>query len=156
MNGIRAGVQTVDPDLKSSEVTVKGIFEPAKLVEYIYKRTGKHAAIVKTEPSEKKPEEKKEGGGDGEKEKKEGGGEGEKKEGGEGEKKEGGEGDKPKDGGSAAVDEAAAAVVAAAAKLGELTKNPLLYYYPKNQVEYAYAYPPQIFSDENPNACSIM
>lgn len=154
------GVQSVDPDLKSSEVTVKGIFEPAKLVEYIYKRTGKHAAIVKTEPAEKKdekPEEKKPDGGEGEKDKKDGGGEGEKEKkegGGEGEKKEGGGADPPKDGGAAAVDEAAAAVVAAAAKLGELTKNPLLYYYPKYQVEYAY--PPQIFSDENPNACSVM
>ncbi|CAA7400561.1 unnamed protein product [Spirodela intermedia] len=156
------GVQSVDPDLKSSQVTVKGIFEPQKLVEYIYKRTGKHAAIVKTEPADKKPEDKAgdekkaDGGGEGEKEKKDGGGgEGEKKEGGgggEGEKKEGGgEGQKE---GAAAVDEAAAAVVAAAAKLGELTKNPFLYYYPKYQVEYAY--PPQIFSDENPNACSVM
>uniref|UniRef100_A0A2N9GRJ1 HMA domain-containing protein n=1 Tax=Fagus sylvatica TaxID=28930 RepID=A0A2N9GRJ1_FAGSY len=30
-------------------------------------------------------------------------------------------------------------------------------YWPsKHYLEYAYAYPPQIFSDENPNACSIM
>ncbi|CAA6664039.1 unnamed protein product [Spirodela intermedia] len=74
------GVQSVDPDLKSSQVTVKGIFEPQKLVEYIYKRTGKHAAIVKTEPADKKPEDKAgdekkaDGGGEGEKEKKDGGG----------------------------------------------------------------------------------
>ncbi|KAK4588638.1 hypothetical protein RGQ29_019593 [Quercus rubra] len=29
-------------------------------------------------------------------------------------------------------------------------------YLPSKYLEYAYAYPPQIFSDENPNACSVM
>lgn len=51
------GVESAEPDLKGSQVTVKGVFDPPKLVEYVYKRTGKHAAIVKTEP-EKKEEEK--------------------------------------------------------------------------------------------------
>ena len=31
-------------------MTVKGVFEEAKLAEYVYKRTGKHAAIIKSEP----------------------------------------------------------------------------------------------------------
>ncbi|KAL4628094.1 hypothetical protein ACB092_05G211900 [Castanea dentata] len=29
-------------------------------------------------------------------------------------------------------------------------------YWPSKYLEYSYAYPPQIFSDENPNACSVM
>ncbi|KAF8399998.1 hypothetical protein HHK36_015871 [Tetracentron sinense] len=39
------GVEAADPDLKSSQVTVKGVFDPPKLVEFIYKRTGKHAEL---------------------------------------------------------------------------------------------------------------
>ncbi|KAK4395587.1 Heavy metal-associated isoprenylated plant protein 7 [Sesamum angolense] len=57
------GVESAEPDLKSSQVTVKGVFEPEKLAEYVYKRTGKHAAIIKVEPEKKeekgKEEEKK-------------------------------------------------------------------------------------------------
>uniref|UniRef100_A0A453BVF3 HMA domain-containing protein n=1 Tax=Aegilops tauschii subsp. strangulata TaxID=200361 RepID=A0A453BVF3_AEGTS len=44
------GVQSADPDLKASEVTVKGVFEEVKLAEYVHKRTGRHAAIIKSEP----------------------------------------------------------------------------------------------------------
>lgn len=40
----------MDPDLKSSQVSVKGAFDPAALVAYVHRRTGKHAAIVKQEP----------------------------------------------------------------------------------------------------------
>lgn len=39
-------MESAEADLRSSEVRVKGVFEPAKLVGYIYKRTRKHAAIV--------------------------------------------------------------------------------------------------------------
>ncbi|CAN6248363.1 unnamed protein product [Urochloa humidicola] len=102
------GVQSAEPDLKASEVTVKGVFDEAKLAEYVYKRTGKHAAIIKSEPvappetagsDDKAKEEKKAEGGseekkdDGKEEKKdgkEGGGE-EKKEDNKEEKKEGGD-----------------------------------------------------------------
>ena len=45
-----AGVQSADPDLKASEVTGKGVFEEVKLAEYVHKRTGRHAAIIKSEP----------------------------------------------------------------------------------------------------------
>ncbi|CAK9144342.1 unnamed protein product [Ilex paraguariensis] len=41
------GVQTVDPDMKTSLVKVKGVFEPEKLVEFVQKRAGRHAEIVK-------------------------------------------------------------------------------------------------------------
>ena len=73
------GVESAEPDLKNSQVSVKGVFEPAKLVEFVYKRTGKHAAIVKQEPEKKEKveeakDEKKAEEGDKEK-KSDGGGE---------------------------------------------------------------------------------
>ncbi|KAJ0111311.1 hypothetical protein Patl1_01249 [Pistacia atlantica] len=138
------GVEVAEPDLKASEVSVKGVFDPPKLVEYVYKRTGKHAVIVKQEPEKKEEkapeakEEKKEegGGGDGEKEKKSG----------EEENKEKKEGDS---------EEGKAGEVTEETKVVELKKNEYYYYPPRYAME-LYAYPPQIFSDENPNACSVM
>ncbi|KAJ4975042.1 hypothetical protein NE237_008216 [Protea cynaroides] len=134
-----SGVEAADPDLKNSLVTVKGVFDPSKLVEYVYKRTGKHAVIVKQEP-EKKEEKGKEEKGAGE-EKDKGGDGGEKKEG-EGETK------------------AAGGAEEEETKM-EMKKNEFQYYFypqyyqpPKYAMEYVY--PPQIFSDENPNACSVM
>lgn len=88
---------------------VKGIFAPQELVEYVFKKVGKHAEIVKKE-TEKKEEEK---------------------------EKERGEEDKDED----------------ETKV-EVKKNEFYYYYPKYNMDYLY--PPQIFSDENPNACSVM
>ncbi|KAL8140889.1 hypothetical protein V2J09_006910 [Rumex salicifolius] len=142
-------VEVATPDLKNSQVTVKGTFDPPKLVDYIFKRTGKHAEIVK-----QKPEETKEEGGDKAKEGKEG-----KKGQNEEEKKgEDGGGDKAeekKEGGdtkAAAGDEVAEEEV----KVVELKRNEYYYYPPKYAMEMYHAYPPQIFSDENPNACSII
>ncbi|XP_043693206.1 heavy metal-associated isoprenylated plant protein 7-like [Telopea speciosissima] len=109
------GVESVATDIANDQVTVKGVVDPAKLVENVYKRTRKQASIVKEE--EKKEEEKKEDKG------------AEKKE---GEESKGEEDNK------------------ADAKKFE-------YYGPKYYMEYYYASPPdQIFSDENPNACSVM
>lgn len=158
-------MESADPDLKNSQVTVKGVFDPPKLVEYVYKRTGKHAAIVKQEPppAEKKEEDKgkedKKGEEGGEKENKGGDGGGGGGEG-EGEKKEKKEGEDQKGEGKGG-EEAAAAIEET--KVVELKKNEYLYYIPQTQ-RYAmdmyplhpYPYPPQIFSDENPNACSVM
>lgn len=130
------GVQSADPDLKSSQVAVKGVFDPNKLVEYVYKRTGKHAVIVKQEPEKKEGEEKKD-----EKkaeEKKEGE---EKKEDKKEDKK---EGEEKKEGGEEET------------KL-EMKKNEYYYYYNNpNKYMMEPVYAPQIFSDENPNACSVM
>ncbi|XP_062115908.1 heavy metal-associated isoprenylated plant protein 7-like [Humulus lupulus] len=165
------GVESAEPDLKSSQVTVKGALDPSKLVEYVHKRTGKHAVIVKQDPDKKESKEEKkaeEGGGD--KDKKGGdeaaapapaeAGKEDKKEKKEGEN-EGGGGDK-------------GAVVVEENSVVELKKNEFSYYYPQPRYGmemYAYnttvtantynpnaynAYPPQIFSDENPNACSVM
>ncbi|KAL6529106.1 hypothetical protein OROHE_014850 [Orobanche hederae] len=41
------GVQTVDPEMTKNLVTVKGTMDPEKLVEFISKRCGRHATIVK-------------------------------------------------------------------------------------------------------------
>lgn len=113
------GVESVTTDLGNDQVVVKGVLDPQKLVEDVYKRTRKQASIVVKE-EEKKEEEKKE--------------EAKKEEGKEGEKKEGEE-----------------------AKSEEETKLDIKkseYWPPKYYMEYAY--PPQMFSDENPHACSVM
>ncbi|XP_022730051.1 heavy metal-associated isoprenylated plant protein 7-like [Durio zibethinus] len=155
------GVESAEPDLKSSEVTVKGVFDPPKLVEYVYKRTGKHAAIVKKEPESKKEEEKAQ---DANKEEKKG------EEGGDKEKKEasGEDNEDKKEGGDSTeanvVAAAAAATTGGAApadateetKVVELKINEYSHYAQRYATEFYHAYPPQIFSDENPNACSVM
>lgn len=145
---------------------MKGIFDPPnKLVEYVYKRTGKHATIVKIDPptgdppadsaadadkpkddkkDDKLSDEKKDNGDKkDEKTKEENSGDGEKKD------------------GEALVEEGPAGSVLMTAKM-ERMLNELYQYYPKPATGYTagYAYnqypPPQIFSDENPNACSVM
>ncbi|KAE8675551.1 palmitoyl-acyl carrier protein thioesterase [Hibiscus syriacus] len=143
------GVESVEPDLKSSEVTIKGVFSPPKLVDYVYKRTGKHALILKQEPDTKKEEEKPKDGHEddkknGEKDKKdsEGGNDKDKKGGGDG-----GEANAATAGGGGGGEETKVTV--------DLKKNELYYYGPRYATEF-YAYPPQMFSDENPNACSAM
>ncbi|KAL4324931.1 hypothetical protein GQ457_11G029050 [Hibiscus cannabinus] len=140
------GVESAEPDLKSSEVTVKGVFSSTELIEYVYKRTGKHAVIVKQEPPCKDEGEKPK---DGREEDKKNGGEKDKKE------PEGGN-DKDKKSGGGEGGEANAEAAAEEAKVAvELKRNELYYYAPRYATEF-YAYPPQIFSDENPNACSVM
>ncbi|AQK71181.1 Heavy metal-associated isoprenylated plant protein 7-like [Zea mays] len=143
------GVQSVEADLKASQVTVKGVFEEAKLSDYVYRRTGKHAAIVKSEPvaaenvddgnakDDKKAaeggEEKKD---DGKEEKKD-----EDKKEADNQKDDGNAGDEGKDKDPGAV------------------ANMYMHYPRSNHLSeygYAYQYPPQLFSDENPNACSLM
>ncbi|KAJ0755247.1 putative heavy metal-associated isoprenylated plant protein/8/17/18/19 [Helianthus annuus] len=158
------GVDTVEPDLKASQVTVKGTFEAPQLVDYIQKRTGKKAIVVKQDPEPKKEdkEEKKDGGekkeekkpdGDGEKEK-----EKEKEKDKEEKKDDGAKADAPPaNGGGGDGDDT---------KVVDLRKNEFYYYHPQSYqlapvrytAETAYGYPPapQMFSDENPNACSVM
>ena len=116
-NECLAGVESATADLANDQVIVKGIVDPTKLVDDVYKRTRKQALIVKDE--EKKEGDKKEE---------------EKKEEKEGEKKDGEEGKGEDD------------------KKTDIKKAE--YWPPKYSMEYAY--PPQMFSDENPNACSVM
>ncbi|KAL5795307.1 hypothetical protein ACOSQ2_000127 [Xanthoceras sorbifolium] len=153
------GVESAESDLKSSQVTVKGVFDPPKLVEYVYKRTGKHGVIVKQEPEKKEAkaaaeeankEEQKKGEEGGEKEK-----EKEKDNKAVEENKE-----KKEDGGGGGGDNEGAKPAATAedtteeTKVVEVKKNE--YYYSPGYAMEMYAYPPQIFSDENPNACNVM
>lgn len=149
------GVQSVEADLKASQVTVKGVFEEAKLADYVHRRTGKHATIVKSEPVAAESA----GDGNAKDDKKAAEGGEEKKDDGKEEKKDGGDAggdgkdaDKHKDGGNAGEGE-------------EKDKDPaamahLYMHYPRFNHQsgygYAYQYPPQLFSDENPNACSLM
>lgn len=155
-------VEEATPDLQSLTVSVKGTFEPAKLVEYVHKRTGKHATIVKIDPPPPPATEKKEGedkGKDGKEENKadegnkgSGGDEAkeDKKEKGSASGEGGGEDGKAVEAGG----DGAAPPEEAVGKV-ELKRNEYYYYPPRYAME-MYAYPPQIFSDENPNACSIM
>ncbi|CAN7115226.1 hypothetical protein BRARA_C01517 [Brassica rapa] len=137
------GVESVEPDFKASQVSVKGVFIPEKLVEYVNKKIGKHAAIVKQDPSPKPPEKEKETKDKDEKKKEE---------------------EQPKeskeakeDGGGVAKSAAGDGGAAAEGddKVVDLKKNEYQYQPPRYPVE-MFAYPPQIFSDENPNACTMM
>ncbi|KAI3820657.1 hypothetical protein L1987_08205 [Smallanthus sonchifolius] len=135
------GVESAVPDLKNSQVAVKGIFPVAELVDYVYKRTGKHAVIVNQDPGKTEEDKKEEKIAD------EGG---DKKE----EKKAGNGGEKQEE--AAQPDDTAAALL-------EMKKSEYYYYlppnyhlYPSREASYAYAPAPQMFSDENPNACNIM
>ncbi|KAF9594286.1 hypothetical protein IFM89_028943 [Coptis chinensis] len=133
------GVYDVAIDSQKDLVTVKGIMDMKALQPYLKEKLKRSVDIV---PPKKEEGDKKEGGGD----KKEAGG-GDKKD--EGDKKEaGGKGDGGKKEG------------------GKMEGNKLEYYGQGNEHGYGYNYgngfvveyvhAPQIFSDENPNACSIM
>ncbi|KAI8544007.1 hypothetical protein RHMOL_Rhmol08G0261700 [Rhododendron molle] len=126
-------------DLKSSQVTVKGAFDPSKLVEYVNKRTGKNVLIVKQEPDKKEEAEK------GKEEKK-----AEKK----GEEAEKG-GDKvAAEGGEGSTSSSQVLDMKRSESYPNHTQNyqidPYLSRFELND------YAPQMFSDENPNACSVM
>jgi len=173
------GVQTVDPDFKSQKVTVKGTVDPKRLSEHVYRRTGKRVQIQstaiegkaqdsdgKTEVGSENKDEAKPAEGEKKEEKKEEGGEDKKEEakpdGDGGEKKDGGEkneGEVKKDGEDKKDTEPPAVVKEGAGNLdgtetvmfeGKKFEVP----YPRYVIEHVY--PPQLFSDENPNACSIM
>ncbi|KAL8095613.1 heavy metal-associated isoprenylated plant protein 9 [Apium graveolens] len=151
------GVRTVETELSSGKVTVTGTMDGEKLVDYVYRRTRKQAKIVPqpepekpaeepAKPEEEKPqaaEEKKEAGGGGE-EKKEGDAanaaappDDEKKEGGDAEGK---------------MEE----MVMINTINDEQIMQRMMYtshYQPFYMIERIPA--PQLFSDENPNACVI-
>ncbi|KAG8070775.1 hypothetical protein GUJ93_ZPchr0006g41681 [Zizania palustris] len=153
------GVQSAESDLKASQVTVKGVFEEAKLVDYVHKRTGKNAAIIKSEPvappenagvgNDKDDKKAAEGSEKNEEKKDVGDAVGDDK-----------EKEKEKDNSNAAD----------AAEEKDKEKDPtaiaaanLYMHYPRfsspgryGAPGYVYPYAPQIFSDENPNACSVM
>ncbi|RVW84080.1 Heavy metal-associated isoprenylated plant protein 8 [Vitis vinifera] len=52
------GVRTVEPDTKNSTVTVKGVFDPPKLIDHLHNRAGKHAVILKQDEEKKQKKQK--------------------------------------------------------------------------------------------------
>lgn len=166
------GVRTAETELSTGKVTVTGTMDANKLVDYVYRRTKKQAKVVpqpepekppeETKPAEgqkeekpaeeakaeekkeeapaenkdggeKPPEEQKKEGGDAEAKPAEGGG------GGEGENKE--EAKSSEGGGENIMSE-------------EQSMQKMIYYYQPLYVMERIP-PPQLFSDENPNACCI-
>ncbi|XP_010519576.1 PREDICTED: heavy metal-associated isoprenylated plant protein 3 [Tarenaya hassleriana] len=146
------GVQSAVTEHTTGKVTVTGTMDAEKLADYVYRRTKKQARIVpqpEPEPKPESPAEKpaeEESKGD---EKPVEGGE-EKKEDGEGKEeeanKEGGG-----DAGAAAAEVEGGGIPAAAEEEG--MKRMVYYYQPMYVIERIP--PPQLFSDENPNACCI-
>ncbi|KAK6926101.1 Heavy metal-associated domain, HMA [Dillenia turbinata] len=152
------GVQTAETELCTGKVKVTGTMDANKLVDYVYRRTKKQAQIVPQPESENppeaekkeeekpaeeaaKPEEKKEENA--EKKEEEKPAEEAKKEEGQGNKEEKGEG---KEEGNPEeinhVDE-------------ETMKKMMMHYYYQPLYIIERIPPPQLFSDENPNACCI-
>ncbi|VFQ67234.1 unnamed protein product [Cuscuta campestris] len=129
------GCQEVKMDKQKETVTVTGTMDVKALTESLKKHLKREVEVVA--PPKKEGGEKKEKGGGGEKEKGKGGG---KKEGGGG-----GGGEKSK-----AVEEAN--------KMQVQVGYPYVYGpgYVVDPIYYNYPPAPQMFSDENPNACTIM
>ncbi|KAL1541802.1 heavy metal-associated isoprenylated plant protein 7-like [Salvia divinorum] len=127
------GIESAEANLTNSQVTVKGVMEPKSLADYVYKKTGKHAAIVKVDPEkeeEEKPKEEKKSDA----------------------KKPEEDGKESKSGEAAEEEEL---------KM-ELRKNEMYYSYPQQfyqqhkYVQEQMSAQTHMFSDENPNACAVM
>ncbi|XP_038979577.1 heavy metal-associated isoprenylated plant protein 3-like [Phoenix dactylifera] len=165
------GVEHVSIDAPKDLVTVKGTMDANSLPAILKEKLKRTIEIVQPKKDGGGGGggggDKKEKGGDGGGEKKEKGGDGgrggEKKEkGGDGEKKEkGGDGGEKKDGGKkddgakpAPPPAPTVAALVAPAPVSEV--NMMNYYEPYGYRMEMMATAPQLFSDENPNACSIM
>ncbi|KAK4786689.1 hypothetical protein SAY86_010522 [Trapa natans] len=152
------GVQEATTELTSGKVTVTGTMDAQKLVEYVYRRTKKQARIVpqpEPEKQESKPEDKPAEEANAASPPAE-----EKKE--EGEKKE----EQPQEGGEAKKEEGTAEEPKklAGENINELMMSleedrlkRMIYYYDQPLMYVVERMPPapQLFSDENPNACCI-
>ena len=133
-------IESVETDVGKDQVTVKGaIADPTTLVKQVYKRTRKHASIIVPNEDKKQdeaPDQNKKGGQDSE--------------------------TKKETHGHGSVNQEPQADYNKMAIMGEPI-NRYEYYWPtmyNYNVDYynhnIVSYPPQVFSDENPNACSIM
>lgn len=150
-------MRTAETEASTGKVTVTGTMDANKLVEYVYRRTKKQAKIVpqpepekpaeEPKPEESKPEEAKPAEeakpGDGAAEKKDGDGEKPPEE----EKKEGGEE-------QAGEDKKEGEEIIPIGDHDQMNINKMMYYYQPLYVIERIP-PPQLFSDENPNACCI-
>ncbi|XP_004235034.1 heavy metal-associated isoprenylated plant protein 9-like [Solanum lycopersicum] len=151
------GVRSAETEASTGKVTVTGTMDANKLVDYVYRRTKKQAKIVpqpepepekpveETKPDEAKPVEEPTP----EDKKDEGTPPTENKEGGDGEKPP--EGEKNEGGGGGE-----AMIIPIEDHYDEHTINKLMYYHPYQPLYVIERIPPpQLFSDENPNACCI-
>ncbi|OVA19929.1 Heavy metal-associated domain [Macleaya cordata] len=161
------GVQTAETELSTGKVTVTGTMDADRLVDYVYRRTKKQARIVpQPEPEPVKEEEKKE---EGEKPAEEAPKPEEKKEEENGEKKEEEKKEEEKkedtnNGENSSNEEKGGENNKEEEQVKELEYHEVLqneeimkkmmYYYPPLYVIERVP-PPQLFSDENPNACCI-
>lgn len=129
--------------MKAQNLSVEGTIEPEKLLSYLKNKVHKHAEIIKSEKKDEKKEKEKEK--EQEKEK------GKPAEKGESKPSEKGEG-KPTGKGEGKTTETTKIVeLKEELKVVEVkTKEGNAPYF----IHYVYA--PQMFSDENPNACSVM
>ncbi|XP_042015656.1 heavy metal-associated isoprenylated plant protein 9-like [Salvia splendens] len=142
------GVRTAETELSSGKVTVTGTMDAGRLVDYVYRRTKKQAKVVpQPDPEPEKPAEE---GPKPEEKKEEKPAEGEEAKPAEEEKKE--EGDKkdpaPEEGGGEAEEEERG--------MEEQGMYKMMYHYQPMYVVERMPPAPQLFSDENPNACFIM
>lgn len=140
------GVQTTVTEYTTGKVIVTGTMDEKKLVDYVYRRTKKQARIVPQpdpEPDEKPAaeEEKKEESGEGP----------EKPAEAEEEKEEEKEKEKKEEEDVGGEDMEVTEEMATAEE--EVMKRMMYYYQPLYVIERVP--PPQLFSDENPNACCI-
>ncbi|GAB4826066.1 Heavy metal-associated isoprenylated plant protein 9 [Ancistrocladus abbreviatus] len=157
------GVQTAQTELSSGKVMVTGTMDADKLVEYVYRRTKKQARIVpqpepKKPPEEPKAEEKKEEETKSENKKEENAeqkaeGEQAKREGGEtdGKLEKGGSEEPQKEGGNGGGNGDETNLI----NMEEESMKRMMYYYYQPLYVIERIPPPQLFSDENPNACCI-
>lgn len=139
-----AAIHIVKTDTKAQTLTVQGTIESAKLLTYIRKKVHKHAEILSTKTEEEKKKEEEEKKKEEEEKKK-------KKEDGEKKKKE--EEEKTKGEVKVEVTKTTTQIVEFKEKVkveGHKDKDGNIPYF----VHYVYA--PQLFSDENPNACCIV
>ncbi|KAG6486972.1 heavy metal-associated isoprenylated plant protein 3-like [Zingiber officinale] len=159
------GVESVVFDTQTDQVIVKGTMDAKALPEKLKTKMKRDVVVVQPkkesgggnkkekggagEEEEKKKKEKE--GGEGEKKKKKDNGEGEKKnkDGGE-EKKKGGKG-----GGGGAGEKKEEETVKAAT-VGAAPAGHAMEYYGEYGYRFEMVHAPQLFSDENPNSCSVM
>ncbi|KAK4351043.1 hypothetical protein RND71_030356 [Anisodus tanguticus] len=158
------GVRTAETEASTGKVTVTGTMDSNKLVDYVYRRTKKQAKIVpqpepekpaeEPKPDEPKPEDAKPIEEPKPEEKKEDDGTAEKKDNVDGEKPP--EEEKKEGGGDEEQEQKGEEIIPIGDIHDQQTINKMMYYY---QYQPLYVIeripPPQLFSDENPNACCI-
>ncbi|KAL4594627.1 hypothetical protein ACB092_12G033100 [Castanea dentata] len=145
------GVQTAVTELSTGKVVVTGTMDENKLVDYVYRRTKKQARIVpQPVPEPEKKEENKEGEKPAAEEAKPEEKKEEEKPPEEAKKEEGDKGEENKEEAKKEGEE----IVVFNNNIDEEGMKRMMYHYQPLYVIERFP-PPQLFSDENPNACCI-